>query len=84
MANVLVERQSLQNIADAIRDKNGSSDTYTPSEMSQAILDIPTGGGGEFATPVKVDEVLIIPTSIISARIIYEKTLSRHKTLDVL
>lgn len=83
MANVLVERQSLQNIADAIRDKNGSSDTYTPSEMSQAILDIPTGGG-EFDTPVKVDEVLIIPKSIISARIIYEKTLSRHKTLDVL
>ena len=29
------------NIANAIRTKNGSSDTYTPSEMAQAIEDIP-------------------------------------------
>ena len=34
-------------IADAIRGKNGSSDTYTPSQMPQAITDIPSGGGGE-------------------------------------
>lgn len=33
-------------IADAIRGKNGSSDTYTPSQMPQAITDIPSGGGG--------------------------------------
>lgn len=33
-------------IADAIRSKNGSSDTYTPAQMPQAIADIPTGGGG--------------------------------------
>ncbi len=32
-------------IADAIRAKNGSSDTYTPAEMAQAIEDIPSGGG---------------------------------------
>lgn len=31
-------------IADAIRTKNGSSDTYLPSEMAQAIEDIPSGG----------------------------------------
>lgn len=31
-------------IADAIRSKNGSSDTYTPAQMPQAIQDIPTGG----------------------------------------
>ena len=46
MANVLVENSSLQAIATAIRAKNGSSDTYKPSEMSGAILAIPTGGGG--------------------------------------
>lgn len=34
-----------ENIADAIRGKNGSSDTYTPSEMPAAITAIPSGGG---------------------------------------
>lgn len=43
MANVLVENQSLQDIADAIRSKNGSSDTYKPSEMAGAISAISTG-----------------------------------------
>ncbi len=38
-------RQVFTEIADAIRTKNGSSDTYTPLEMPQAIEDIPTGGG---------------------------------------
>lgn len=45
MSKVLITENSLQNIANAIRDKNGLSDTYTPSEMAQAIEDIPTGGG---------------------------------------
>lgn len=34
-------------IANAIRTKNGEVNTYLPSEMSNAILDIPTGGGGD-------------------------------------
>ena len=34
-----------EDIADAIRGKNGSSDTYTPSEMPAAITAIPSGGG---------------------------------------
>lgn len=32
-------------IANAIRGKNGSSNTYTPAQMPQAITDIPSGGG---------------------------------------
>ena len=32
-------------IASAIRSKNNTSNTYVPSEMAQAILDIPTGHG---------------------------------------
>lgn len=44
MAKVLVTESYLTGIADAIRSKNGTSDTYTPSEMSEAILNIPTGG----------------------------------------
>lgn len=35
-----------KNIADAIRAKAGTSGTLTPSQMPQAIADIPTGGGG--------------------------------------
>lgn len=46
MANKLYEEQSVQNIANAIRTKNGLSTTYKIAEMAQAILDIPTGGGG--------------------------------------
>ena len=38
---------TLTAIADAIRAKDGSSGTYTPLEMPQAIEDIPTGGGLE-------------------------------------
>lgn len=47
MANpVVVLDDTLYDIADAIRSKNGSSDTYKPSEMPSAITAIPSGGGG--------------------------------------
>ena len=32
-------------IADAIRSKDGTQNTYTPAQMPQAIEDIPSGGG---------------------------------------
>jgi hypothetical protein len=44
MANVLVEEQSLQDIADSIRAKNGTATTYKPGEMSDAIDALPSGG----------------------------------------
>lgn len=40
MANKLYEESSIQAIANAIRAKNGSSDTYTVAEMSTAIQNI--------------------------------------------
>ena len=40
MANVLVQESSLQAIAAAIRQKNGTQNTYTPAQMAPAILDI--------------------------------------------
>ena len=43
MAQGLITKSYLSDIADAIRGKNGSSDTYTPSEMASAITNIPTG-----------------------------------------
>lgn len=45
MAIITTDNQHYMDIADAIREKLGSSNTYTPSEMADAIMDIPTGGG---------------------------------------
>lgn len=45
MAIGYLDSAYLTDIADAIRSKDGSQNTYTPSQMPQAILDIPTGGG---------------------------------------
>lgn len=36
-----------EDIADAIRERGGTSATLTPAAMPQAILDIPGGGGGD-------------------------------------
>lgn len=44
MTKVAVTETYLTNIANAIRGKNGSSDTYTPAEMATAITNIPSGG----------------------------------------
>ena len=46
MSNVLVEETSLQDIANAIREKTNSSDLYKPHEMAEAVLSI-DGGSGE-------------------------------------
>ena len=46
MASVIIDDINLTNIANAIREKNGSSETYKPSEMPAAIGSIETGGGG--------------------------------------
>lgn len=43
MVNVLVEDSYLSDIADAIRQKKSSVDTYKPSEMADAIMSIPSG-----------------------------------------
>lgn len=40
MANVLIEQGTMDNIADAIRAKNGSSDTYKPAQMPTAISNL--------------------------------------------
>jgi hypothetical protein len=53
MSQGLVERQYLQDIGDAIRSKNGSSDTYTPAEMAQAISGIHTA-----------DEVVLVQKTV--------------------
>ena len=46
MAQKLYEESNIIAIADAIREKNGTTDTYKTSEMADAISAITTGGGG--------------------------------------
>jgi hypothetical protein len=41
MGKAFIQESTLTDIADAIRSKNGSNDTYLPSEMADAINDIP-------------------------------------------
>lgn len=48
MANVIINDTNLTNIANAIREKNGTTTTYKPSEMADAITNLPTGGGGGY------------------------------------
>ena len=50
MARVVVNDAYLTDIADAIRAKNGTQNTYTPAEMSSAIDAIPTGGSSTLGT----------------------------------
>lgn len=49
MAHYVIQDTTLTNIADAIREKNGSEDSYKPSEMAAAIEAIETSGGGSSA-----------------------------------
>lgn len=51
MANVLVEETSLTAIANSIRGKNGTTNTYKPGEMPAAIDAIETGGVSEVRYP---------------------------------
>lgn len=51
MANVLVDEQTLKNIADSIRAKSGKTDKMLPSAMSTEIDNLSSGGsGGSVAT----------------------------------
>ena len=44
MSKKAYEENDIQNIANAIREKNGSTDTYKVRDMAIAIENIPTGG----------------------------------------
>ena len=47
MAKVLVSESILTAIADAIREKLDTTDTYKPSEMAEAVESI-SGGGDDY------------------------------------
>ena len=55
MANVLINEETLTQIANAIREKSGSKELFTPGEMPEAILAISTysGEGADASKPVR-------------------------------
>lgn len=64
MGKVLVSESNLENIAEAIRDKNGTENTYTPSQMSSAITNLPkfapvgmTFRGCTYITNLQLDNI---------------------------
>ena len=54
--NILVEENSLQSIADAIRSQNGTNNTYTPAQMAQAVADLTISAGGDIVTKTVATE----------------------------
>ena len=50
MRKVLVSQKHFEDIASAIRSKNGESTLYKPGDMAHAIRLIPTGGGSVLET----------------------------------
>lgn len=77
MGQVLVTESNLQNIANAIRAKSGSSDTYSPAQMAQAIIDIPGGGA-----TIKNQEKTATP-STISQKITYDSGYTGLSTVTI-
>ena len=66
MSIVLTDDTYYQDIANAIRNKNGTTTQYKPSEMAAAINAISTGGGDTFRVTT-----FDYKSSPISARLIY-------------
>ena len=83
MANVLVDETSLQSIANAIREKNGTEDTYKPLQMPQAILDIESGSGSNELFEALVDGS-ISGDVVIQAESIRANAFSRCLNLESL
>ena len=68
MANKLYNDTSVKAIADAIRAKNGTTNTYTIGEMAGAINDIPTGDvNAKFFTFSSAEPVANQNVKIVSA-----------------
>lgn len=70
MTKVAITEQHLTNIANAIRSKSGSSDTYTPAEMATAITNIPSGGGG--SVTLGYDESVSVGNALVGSAVTAE------------
>ena len=67
MAKVLTEKSNYEDIADAIREKNGTGETYLPSEMAGAIRSIHgdvTGVKGDSESNYRTGNVNLTPANV--------------------
>jgi hypothetical protein len=78
-----------EDIGDAIREKSGSSDTYTPAEMPQAIQDIETGGGLRPlvvqtlpTTDISTSTMYFVPSSDPETRNLYDEYINLDGTVS--
>lgn len=58
--NKLYEESSIQDIANAIREKTGGTDTYLVAQMGDAIRDIPSG-----EQDIQYTDILRLPGTVI-------------------
>lgn len=65
MSKVLVTEAYLEDIADAIREKNGTVNTYTPAEMAEAISEISGGSGTD------VSDTTAVASDVASGKYFY-------------
>ena len=67
MAKVLTEKSNYEDIADAIREKTGTGETYLPSEMAEAIRGIHgdvTGVKGDAESNYRTGNVNLTPANV--------------------
>lgn len=64
MANRIIQTETLTAIADAIRDKTGSTSRITPAQMTTEILSI--------GTSLAQDGTIFIPDSLLSSGTSYQ------------
>ena len=64
---VICNKSDLVNVADAVRSKLGVTDTYYVSELSSAIQNIQTGGGGQTGVTATAANYTIISTYLPDA-----------------
>ena len=74
----LYEEASVQAIADAIRAKAGTADTYKIADMPDAIVNLPSGGG---ATEPYIEETYDSNGNLIEAKL-YGHTSLRYRMFD--
>lgn len=72
MSKVLVTESYLEDIADAIREKNSTQNTYTPAQMATAISNI--SGGGSSTPTLQTKSVSFTPSETAQSQTVTADT----------
>ena len=81
MSIALITESYLTNIANAIRSKTNTTQTFTPAQMASAIDAIPTGGGGISGNYNNIDLSFTNPSGVseFAGIAIYALTSDAHE-----